>query len=211
MKPTSFLPAWAFLVAALAAGALLADNIPAPHEVAQRPRLGREGVSMRLPDGTTVRPADFSTRIPLAGSWKFKGLDRQATPFGPVTDAERTLLSPETDDAGWDSITVPFNWWADPRFSYQTVFDKDEIYFRGYYRRTIHVPDPADDKRRFLRFEEIGAEADIFVNGSPAGHHLGDFIPCEVEITRFLKPGDNLVALRVLADFGPENKDGENR
>ena len=211
MKPASFLPAWAFLVAALAAGALLADNIPAPHEVTPRPRLGREGVSMRLPGGTTVRPADFSTRIPLAGSWKFKGLDRQATPFGPITDAERALLSPETDDTTWDSIAVPLNWWADPRFAYQTAFDKDEIYFRGYYRRTIHVPDPADGKRRFLRFEEIGAEADIFVNGSTAGHHLGDFIPCEVEITRFLKPGDNLVAVRVLADFGPESKDGENR
>ena len=178
MKPASFLPAWALLASALAAGALFADNIPAPHTVGLRPRLGRENVAMRLEGGETVRPSEFVSRISLAGQWKFKGLDRQATPFGPVTDAEKTLLSPETDDTGWESIAVPFNWWADPRFAYGNVFDKDEIYFRGYYRRTIDVPDPNDGKRRFLRFEEIGAEADIFVNGSFAGRHFGDFIPC---------------------------------
>ncbi len=200
----------ATLAAAIAAEMLLADNIPAPREVTLRPRLGRENVEMRLASGETVRPSEFVSRISLAGQWKFRGLDRQATPFGPVTDAERTLLSPETDDADWESIAVPFNWWADPRFPYGNVFDKDEIYFRGYYRRTIDVPDPNDGKRRFLRFEEIGAEADIFVNGSFAGSHFGDFIPCEVEITRFLKPGGNLIAVRVLADFGPAQKDGVN-
>ncbi len=195
----------------MAASTLVADNIPAPHAVTPRPRLGRENVAIRLPNGGELRPADFSSRISLAGQWKFRGLDRQAEPFGPVADADLSLLSPETDDTGWDSIAVPLNWWADSRFAYGKVFDKDEIYFRGYYRRTINVPDPADGKRRFLRFEEIGAEADIFVNGSFAGHHLGDFIPCEVEITRHLKPGDNLIALRILADLGPGCKDGVER
>lgn len=64
-----------------------------------------------------MRPADFSSRISLAGQWKFKGLDRQAEPFGPVADAELALLSPETDDTEWDSIAVPLNWWADSRFA----------------------------------------------------------------------------------------------
>ena len=195
----------------MAASTLVADNIPNPHAVTPRPRLGHENVAIRLPDGGELRPAAFSSRISLAGQWKFKGLDRQSEPFGPIADADLALLSPETDDTGWDSIAVPLNWWADSRFAYGKVFDKDEIYFRGYYRRTINVPDPADGKRRFLRFEEIGAEADIFVNGSFAGHHLGDFIPCEVEITRHLKQGDNLIALRILADLGPGCKDGVER
>ena len=197
-----------FAVAALVAGTLWADNIPALHEVAPRPRLGREDVSVRLSNGTSIRPAEFTTRTSLAGTWKFKGLDRQATPFGPATDAERARLSPGTNDADWADIYMPFNWWADSRFDYAKVFDKDEVYFRGYYRRHLAIPDPADGKRRFLRFEEIGAEAEIYVNGALAGRHLGDFIPCEVEITQFLKPGDNLLAVRVLADFGPVPKDG---
>lgn len=198
------------LVAVLAVGALLADNIPAPHEVAPRPRLGCDNVMVQLPDGTAIRPADFSSRASLAGTWKFKGLDRQATPFGPATDAERAIFSPETDDADWAEIAVPFNWWADGRFDYAKVFSADEVYFRGYYRRHLDIPDPADGKRRFLRFEEIGAEAEIYVNGSFAGRHFGDFIPCEVEITPFLIPGDNLLAVRILADFGPVPKDGVN-
>ena len=28
-------------------------------------------------------------------------------------------------------------------------------------------------------------------------------MPCEIEITKFLQPGDNLLGVRVLADFGP--------
>ena len=203
MKQASY-----FLAAALAAGALLADNIPAPHEVAPRPRLGRENVMVHLPDGTAIRPAEFTTHTSLAGTWKFKGLDRQATPFGPATDAERVLLSPETDDADWSEIAVPLNWWADGRFDYAKVFNADEVYFRGSYRRHLDITNPADGKRRFVRFEEIGAEAEIYVNGALAGRHLGDFIPCEVEITPFLKPGDNLLAVRVLADFGPAPKNG---
>ena len=164
-------------------------------------------LSRPLPDVICL-PVERASRTSLAGTWKFKGLDRQAAPFGPTTDAERHLLSPETDDSGWAEIAVPFNWWSDGRFDYAKVFNPEEVYFRGYYRRHLDIPAPSDGKRRFLRFEEIGAEAEIFVNGTLAGRHLGDFIPCEVEITHFLKPGDNLIAVRVLADFGPAPKNG---
>ena len=190
------------LVAAFAIGSFAAENIPAPREVKPRPRLGRENVEMELSDGSKVKPASFTVSTSLAGKWKFKGLDAQRDPFGRTSDEERKMLSPKADDTGWTLIDVPLNWWSDPRFSYDK-YGKDDACFRGYYRRTVNVPDPADGKRRFLRFEEIGAEAEFYVNGKLAGWHCGDFVPCEVEVTRFLQPGTNLVAARVLADFGP--------
>ena len=66
-----------------AATAFAADNIPALKEVNLRPRLGRENVAMRV-GGEVIRPADFTVRHSLNGKWKFKGLDRQDAPFGPV-------------------------------------------------------------------------------------------------------------------------------
>ena len=188
-------------------GTLFADYVPAQCPVILRSRLGRMNVTMRVGD-EIVCPANFSVRRSLAGEWKFKGLDRQGTPFGSVLDSERMILSPETDDKDWVTIEVPVNWWADDRFSYEKMYDPQEVYFRGYYRRNLPVQNPSDGKRRFLRFEEIGAEAEIYVNGSFAGRHIGDFVPCEIEITRFLKPGDNLIGVRVLADLGPQKKDG---
>ncbi len=198
----------ATIATALAAGALAAENIPALREVKLRPRLGSTNVTMCI-SGATIRPSDFTVRHSLNGKWKFKGLERQKEPFGTASDSEREILSPKTDDRDWATIDVPLNWWMDERFKYEKVFNKEELFFRGYYRRSISVPNPSDGKRRFLRFDEIGAEAEIYVNGLLAGWHAGDFVPCEVEITRFLKPGDNLIGVRVLADFGPAKKDGK--
>lgn len=196
------------LSAALCSGIAVADNVPALKDVTPRPRLGRTNVAVRV-GGAMIRPTDFTVRRSLSGKWKFKGLDRQAMPFGPTLDSERAILSPRGDDKAWMDIKVPLNWWTDSRFSYGKTFDPKELYFRGYYRRTFNVSNPADGKRRFLRFEEIGAEAEIYVNGSLAGWHAGDFVPCEFEITPFLKPGENLVGVRVLADLGPTWHEGK--
>ena len=190
------------LAAAFAIGASAAENIPTLREVKLRERLGRANVEMELPDGSKVKPALFTASTSLAGKWKFKGLDAQRDPFGRTTDEERKMLSPKTSDASWGLIDVPMNWWSDPRFAYDKYGENDAC-FRGYYRRTVNVPNPADGKRRFLRFEEIGAEAEFYINGKLAGWHCGDFVPCEVEMTSLLQPGTNLVAVRVLADFGP--------
>lgn len=147
--------------------------------------------------------ADFS----LNRAWRFKGLETSPVPFAALTDADRGLLGTDCDDRDWPEIHVPLNWWRDGRFAYGKYGPKDR-YFRGYYRRHLNLERPPAG-RRLLRFEEIGAEADLFVNGRFAGHHLGDFTPFEADVTDFLRQGDNLIALRVLADFGPDRSKNE--
>ena len=113
----------ATVASALVTGALVADNIPALREVTLRPRLGRTNVTMRI-SGATIRPSDFAVRRSLAGKWKFKGLDQQREPFGAaLTGVERDLLGPRTDDKDWSTIDVPMNWWAYPKFSYDTMMN----------------------------------------------------------------------------------------
>ena len=111
------------------------------------------------------RPASLTRVISLNGDWKFKGLDRQATPFGTTTDAEKTLLSAATDDRDWDVIRVPLNWWRHPQTHIDRVRHATEIYFRGYYRRTVEVADPKDGRRRLLRFQGVGRDAEVYLYG----------------------------------------------
>lgn len=189
----------------LAVGLGISDYIPAAQSVAERPRLGRSQVVVTASDGTSLRPDSLTVRTSLAGKWRFRGLDRQAEAFGPMTIAERSLMQPAFDDAGWATIDVPLNWWEDGRFAYHKTYNAKEPFFRGYYRRRFAIANPKDGCSRWLRFEEVGAEFDLFVNGRHVGHHLGDFTPFEVDITDALVAGSNLVALRVLADFAPHS------
>ena len=192
---------FAFIV--FAAGLGIADFIPAPRTVVERPRLRQENVTVRLPGGASLKPAAFTVKTSLAGRWRFKGLDRRHDPFGPITDAERALMVPGLDDSSWSTIKVPLNWWEDGRFAYGKTYDPKELFYRGFYRHSIEVANPKDGRRRVLRFEEVGAEFDLFVNGRFVAHHFGDFTPVEADVTEALVSGKNLIALRVLADFGP--------
>jgi len=158
---------------------------------------------LAIAGGLSSAAADVS----LNGSWRFRGLEVSSVPFPSLTEAERSLLGTDCDDGAWAEIRVPLNWWRDNRFAYHRYGAKDR-YFRGYYRRHLTLDRPWTG-RRLLRFEEIGAEADLFVNGRFAGRHLGDFTPFEADVTDFLREGDNVIALRVLADFGPDRSKGE--
>jgi beta-galactosidase len=48
-----------------------------------------------------------------------------------------------------------------------------------------------------LEFEGAFQEAEVFVNGSAAGHHRGGYTGFPVDITSFLHPGKNVIAVRV--------------
>ena len=177
--------------------------LPAKKEVQFRPRLGKENVQIMRLNGERFASGKFFKQQSLNGTWKFKGLDCQAKPFGKMKPQEKSLMAENFDDSSWGNIEVPLNWWLNPATHYNKVPFKSKPYFRGYYRKVFDVPTLSADKSYILHFDNIGYEADIFVNGKFAGRHHGDFVPCDLNVTSLLKPGKNLVALRVLADQGP--------
>ena len=50
--------------------------------------------------------------------------------------------------------------------------------------------DLANDKRVRLVFEGLDLYALIFVNGRPVGRHGNFFVPCRLDVTDFVRPGD---------------------
>lgn len=140
--------------------------------------------------------------LSLNGTWKFFWTD---TPEGvPAGFFEEKL-----NDRKWNDIPVPSNWemmgYGDKLFrNVTTPFKPNPPYVpkeynpTGIYRKTFTVPAGWKDKQIFLRFEKVASASFVWLNGQEVGYNEGGQEPAEYNITRYLKPGKNTVAVAVL-------------
>jgi len=73
----------------------------------------------------------------------------------------------------------------------------------GWYRKQLNIPSNWQGKRLFLDFEGAFQDAEIFLNGTKVGAHLGGYTGFEIEITDAAKPGANLLAVRLNNNWNP--------
>jgi len=66
---------------------------------------------------------------------------------------------------------------------------------------------PEQNERCLLRFGAVEYLAEVWLNGRPAGGHEGAETPFELDVTGLLRPGENLLAVRVVKP-GDERIDG---
>ena len=80
----------------------------------------------------------------------------------------------------------------------QTQYDQ---FYEGpaYYKKHYFFPAELKDKRVFLRFEGVGAVAEVYVNGSLVTTHKGAYSAFSCEIGTALKPGaDNEIIVKAV-------------
>ncbi len=70
---------------------------------------------------------------------------------------------------GWQEVDLPHTWNAKDMQMYANNFYEGT----GYYRKTYVLPTEWKEKRIFLRFEGVGAVAEVYVNGTLATSHKG--------------------------------------
>ncbi|WP_201982360.1 glycoside hydrolase family 2 TIM barrel-domain containing protein [Hymenobacter rubidus] len=203
------MPDFRFLTAALLAGHLAAAQAPDPAEW-QNPQLIQQG--QEAPRATFQlyeRPADVAApnaRSPwqqsLNGTWKFNYVDRPA-------DRPLGFFQTGFDDAAWKTIQVPGNWemqgFGLPIYTNVTYpFPRNQPYIDpnynpvGTYRRTFTVPAEWIGREVLLHFGSISGCAFVYVNGQRVGLSKAAKSPAEFDITRFLKPGTNELAVQVM-------------
>lgn len=141
--------------------------------------------------------------ISLNGKWKFLWLD---TPDGIPAN----FFAPNYPDKKWAHIDVPSNWemqgYGDKLFrNVATPFQANpphpptDYNPTGLYRRTFKIPaDWKGDKQIFLRFEKVASASLVWINGQEVGYNEGAQEPSEYNITPYLKPGENTLAVCVL-------------
>jgi beta-galactosidase len=139
-------------------------------------------------------------RIDLDGAWAFR--------FSPTLRPEPDgFADPEFDDGSWDRLPVPSHWQlhgygrpvylnisypipVDPPF----VPDENET---GDYRRVFDLPASWEGSRAVLRFEGVDSCARVWLNGRELGVTYGSRLPAEFDVTGVLRPGRNVLAVRV--------------
>jgi beta-galactosidase len=148
-----------------------------------------------------------SARLSLNGSWKFRYREslRDLTPGFEATGY---------DDSGWDDIAVPSCWqlaglpgptrYGAPAYTnvtYPFPVDPPRVPDRnpaGEYRRRFTLPPDWDSGGSTLvRFDGVDSCFAVFVNGTAVGHSMGSRLVREFDITRHVRPEDNVIAVRV--------------
>ena len=139
--------------------------------------------------------------LSLNGTWKFHfGNTPEGTPVNFFTE--------NFNDKKWDTIHVPSNWemqgFGDPLFrNVTTPFPPNppnvprEYNPTGSYRKSFNVPGTWKNKEIFLRMEKTASASFVWINGVEVGYNEGAQEPAEYNITKYLKPGRNTIAVNV--------------
>jgi beta-galactosidase/beta-glucuronidase len=122
--------------------------------------------------------------------------DRQSTNlnaywrFSPIDDAQ--ARRPEFDDSKWLEVTLPHTFNGGDG-------EDGGAYFRGaaWYRHGFGALDARMGRVAWLQIDGAALSTQVYVNGSLAGEHDGGYARFRVNITSFLQPGRNVLALRV--------------
>jgi len=68
----------------------------------------------------------------------------------------------------------------------------------GAYRTSFNIPSSWKGDQIFLRFEKVASASFVWVNGQQVGYNEGAQEPSEYNITKYVKPGKNTLAVLVL-------------
>jgi hypothetical protein len=157
---------------------------------------------------------DGRTEVSLDGDWLFLP-DYE---FGTTEAPEM----PEADDSAWHVMHVPDLWspyaaWLFGETFPDLPYDKgagDSYYeYRharveaftfdwektrsAWYRKHVELPDIPEGKRFELCFDAIAKVAYVYVNGTYVGRNYGMFGEIRLDVTEHLKPGSNVIAVKV--------------
>ncbi|MEM9327097.1 MAG: glycoside hydrolase family 2 TIM barrel-domain containing protein [Bacteroidota bacterium] len=152
------------------------------------------------------QPKQSSRYFSLAGTWRFN--------WSPNPEARpKEFYGTEVYDGGWSEIDVPGNWQVQGfglpiytnvlyPFDASTLTPPEDWNPVGSYRKTFTLPpnwswSPGTDKQIFLHFEGVDAGFYLWVNGEKVGYSQGSRTPAEFNISSFLQPGENLIAVEV--------------
>lgn len=142
----------------------------------------------------------------LNGKWKFywqRGLKNQPENF--------QLTS--FDDSHWDEINVPSVWqtqgYSVPYY-YASTFPKafsrskgkipsidHDMQEIGFYRKSFTLNENFNGRETFLHFGAAKSALEVYVNGEFVGYSQGSMTPHEFNVTKVLKPGENVITAKL--------------
>ena len=165
-------------------------------------------VAQALENDFTNSPFYFS----LDGEWKFHWV-------GNPGERPTNFFETNFDDSTWTNIAVPSNWemkgFGTPIYlgsGYPFKIDPPRVTSEpptniwtaytnrnpvGSYRKTFELPKNWDGRRTFIHFDGVGSAFYLWVNGAKIGFSKDSRTPAEFDLTDFLQPRLNQIAVEV--------------
>ncbi|HEX8336927.1 MAG TPA: glycoside hydrolase family 2 TIM barrel-domain containing protein, partial [Pyrinomonadaceae bacterium] len=181
-----------------------ATFVPYPDEAA-----ARRGVMAYAPGAAPAPGSPFV--VSLNGRWKFNWVKEPSA--RPVD-----FYKPEFDVSAWKEIRVPANWemegfgtpiflnitypfkrdapkvMGEPPRDWTTYEERNPV---GSYRRTFTLPAGWAGRETFLVLRGVNSACYVWVNGQKVGYSEDSRLPAEFNVTRYVRPGENTVAVEV--------------
>ena len=144
--------------------------------------------------------------LSMEGNWKFNFVkDHQ--------DAPKDFFTQKYDDSQWVDFPVPglfeVNGYGDmiyknvgyswgPTFKSNPPYVSETNNYTGSYRRTFDLPADWKGQEVFFHVGSATSNLTLWVNGKYVGYSEDSKIAAEFNITKYLKPGKNLIAMQIM-------------
>lgn len=144
--------------------------------------------------------------LSMEGMWKFNFVkDHNKRPAN--------FFALKYDDSQWKDFPVPglfeLNGYGDATYknigyAWATQFDPNPPYiselnnYTGSYRRTFELPKDWKGKEVYFHVGSATSNLTLWVNGKYVGYSEDSKVAAEFNISKYLKPGKNLIAMQVM-------------
>ncbi len=137
----------------------------------------------------------------LNGTWQFHlAQNPSVRPFWFFKD--------DFDTRGWEEIEVPANWevlgfdypiYTNVKYPHAQTAPFIQKHYNpvGSYKRTFEVPKDWNNKDIIIHFGAVSSCMNVWVNEQFVGYSEDSKTPAEFNITKYLKPGSNSLAVEV--------------
>ncbi|UOB18468.1 glycoside hydrolase family 2 TIM barrel-domain containing protein [Abyssalbus ytuae] len=147
--------------------------------------------------------------LSLNGTWKFNWVKQPS-------ERPENFYKKKYDVSNWDDIEVPSNWemkgygtpiYTNIRYPFKNnppFIQSEKGYTNekepnpvGSYKRDFEIPQDWKGKEIFLHFNGVYSGMFLWINGKKVGYTQGANNDAEFNITKFVKPGTNTIAVQV--------------
>ena len=144
--------------------------------------------------------------LSMEGMWKFHFVKNHQ-------DAPAGFFGLKYDDSKWVDFPVPglfeLNGYGDKiyknmGYAWCTTFKNDPPHigetnnYTGSYRRTFDLPKDWKGQEVFFHVGSATSNLSLWVNGKYVGYSEDSKVAAEFNITKYLKPGKNLIAMQIM-------------
>ncbi|MCS7337519.1 MAG: DUF4981 domain-containing protein [Verrucomicrobiae bacterium] len=164
------------------------------------------------PDAATALKIEFTANSERVKSPFYRSLNGTWKYFYASNHLARVpeFWKPDFDDTGWTTIPVPSNVemhgfgapiYVNVRYPWRRPWQPpfvppdDPNNTVNHYRRTFTVPHEWSGRRVILTFDGVNSFFYVWINGQKVGMGKDSRTPVEFDITRFVRPGENLIAV----------------